>query len=130
MNEKKYRVPIYSSNEAKHIAFELQTSLRMRLSDDDMHDLLKRNEFRGLALSNIVSEYCSIKEIAEEAFNAYCEESDIAIRFWQLSVDELDVMDSAWLIARNYNFSNIWSDYDDVHIEFEDKIHTFDGGKH
>ena len=130
MNEKKYRVPIYSSNEAKHIAFELQTSLRMRLSDDDMHDLLKRNEFRGLALSNIVSEYCSIKEIAEEAFNAYCEEADIAIRFFQLSVDELDVMDSAWLIARNYNFSNIWSDYDDIHIEFEDKIHTFDGGKH
>lgn len=40
MNQKKYRVPIYSLNEAKHIAFELQTSLRMRLSDDDMQDLM------------------------------------------------------------------------------------------
>jgi hypothetical protein len=101
------------ATEVKHIAFEFQTELRAELSGDEMDDLIARNRTYKTVYPDCLSHnYCDANQVMIDAFNAYFQSSGEAVTFDAGNDQHMEIIDEAWMLARVFNFNNVWHEYE------------------
>lgn len=99
----------------KHICFEFQTELRANLTEDEMTELIRKNRTYRIEYADCLSHrYCDANQLMLNAFNAYFESCGQDIVFDVLDEQHVSIVNEAWILARIFNFSNVWSKYENI----------------